>query len=681
MGERGVVNPAIEIWDGPLGLPRREAIADSDYAAAIKAGFERDLAESAAVADNAEPPTFSNTIEALERAGDLLGKAATLFFSKAGNDTNEVIRAAERELAPLFARHAGEVAKNRKLFARIDALWRDRAALGLTTEQTLVLRKYHRNFVRQGAALDDDAQARLIAINERLAELGTAFGQNVLKDEADWALVLDDEADLAGLPASTIAAMTAAAAERGHKGKHAITLSRSIVVPFLTFSTRRELREKAFRAWTGRGDGDGATDNRPIIAETLALRAEKAQLLGHESFAELKLDGTMAKTPQAVNDLLETVWEKARGRAEAEAADITALMREDGANHALEAWDWRHYAERIRAERYAYSDDEVRPFMPLERIIEAAFHVAGRLFGLKFTEKPGIATHHPDARVWDVTDADGKHKAVFVGDYFARPSKRSGAWMSAMQVQSKLLGRTPIIANTMNFAKPPAGQKAFLSFDDARTLFHEFGHALHGIMSDVTYPSVSGTNVARDFVELPSQLFEHWLTVPDVLDRFALHHETGEPMPRALIDKVLAAQTFNVGFDTVEYTASALIDMAYHERAEAPADPAAFEADRLAELSMPPAIAMRHRSPHFQHVFSGDYYAAGYYSYMWSEVLDADAFAAFEETGDVFDRELAERLGRHIYASGGAMEPEDAYKAFRGKLPTPEAMLAKRGLV
>ena len=674
------INPAIETWDGRLGLPRWEAIADDDFAPAIKAGFASDLAEAEAVADNPEPPTFANTIEALERSGDLLNKAATLFFTKAGNHTNEAIQATERELTPLFARHAGAVAKNERLFARIDALWQSRNTLGLTSEQTQVLKKYHRNFVRLGAALDGDAQARLIAVNERLAALGTAFGQNVLKDEADWALVLDETADLDGLPDWLVAAMASAAAERGEDGKHAVTLSRSIIVPFLTFSTRRDLREKAFRAWTRRGENEGDTDNRPVIAETLQLRAEKARLLGHDHFAELKLDGTMAKTPQAVNALLEAVWEKARGRAAEEAADIVETMRAAGANHRLEAWDWRHYAEQIRVARYAYSDDEVKPYMRLESMIEAAFYVAGRLFGLTFEEQTGIAMHHPDARVWQVKDAGGTPRAVFVGDYFARASKRSGAWMSAMQVQSRLLDRTPIVTNTMNFAKPPAGEEAFLSFDDARTLFHEFGHALHGILSDVTHPSVSGTNVPRDFVELPSQLFEHWLTVPDVLNRFALHAETGEPMPEALLDKVLAAQKFGAGFDTVEYTSSALIDMAYHETADAPADPAGFEADRLAALSMPDAIVMRHRSPHFQHIFSGDYYAAGYYSYMWSEVLDADAFSAFEEAGDVFDADMAEKLRINIYGSGGTMEPEDAYIGFRGRLPTPDAMLEKRGL-
>ena len=460
-----------------------------------------------------------------------------------------------------------------------------------------------------------------------------------------------------------------------------MTLSRSLVSPFLTHSDRRDLREKAYKAWIARGENDGQSDNRPIIAETLKLRATRAKLLGHDSFAALKLDGTMAKTPEAVNELLQTVWEKAKTRAEEEAADIEKLMRESGDNADLAGWDWRYYAEKIRSTRFAYSDDEVRPYMRLENMIEAAFSVAGRLFGLKFEEKEGIALHHPDARIWEVKNADGEHQAMFIGDYFARPSKRSGAWMSAMQYQSKLLGKSAIITNTMNFAKPPKGQEAFLSFDDARTLFHEFGHALHGMLSNVTYPSLSGTSVSRDFVELPSQLYEHWMTVPAVMNEFATHKETGKPMPKALLDKVLAATTFNIGHDTVEYTTSAMVDMAYHQNDTGVENPAAFEAELLAKIGKPAPIAMRHRSPHFQHIFSGDGYAAGYYSYMWSEVLDADAFLAFEEKGDAFDPELAKRLLDNIYSSGATMEPEDAYIGFRGKLPTPDAMLKGRGLI
>ncbi len=674
------INPAIATWSGPHGLPDYNAIADTDYAAAIRAGFARDLAEAEAIADQDTPPSFENTITALETSGELLSRAATLFFTKAGNHTNDTLQATERDLSPEFARHAGEIAKNRKLFARIDALWRDRDSLGLTGEQLQVLKRYHRNFVRQGAALEGEAQARLIALNERLAALGTQFGQNVLKDESDWALIIDDANDLEGLPGSLLSAMASAAAERGAEGKHAVTLSRSIVEPFLTHSTRRDLREKAWRAWTARGENEGATDNRAIIAETLKLRAQKAALLGYDSFAAFKLENTMAKTPQAVTDLLETVWEKALTTAATEADDIAALMRHKGANHDVAPWDWRHYAETIRAERFDFSDDAVKAHMPLEGMIEAAFYVAERLFGLTFAELKGVTTHHPDTRVWQVRDAQGRDIALFVGDYFARSSKRSGAWMSAMRSQSHLKGETPIITNTMNFAKPPAGEPALLSFDDARTLFHEFGHALHGMLSDVTYPSVSGTAVSRDFVELPSQLYEHWLTVPEVLTRFARHHQTGAPMPGDLLEKVLAARNFDAGREALEYTSSALVDMAHHDGAQAADDPVAAESKTLEDLQMPDAVAMRHRSTHFQHIFSGDYYAAGYYSYMWSEVLDADAFAAFEDAGDPFDADLADRLKRHVLSAGGSVEPEDAYIGFRGRLPSPDAMLEKRGL-
>ncbi|MEM9574859.1 MAG: M3 family metallopeptidase, partial [Pseudomonadota bacterium] len=643
------INSSLIDWDGPLGLPSFDQIKDEDFSSALQLGFKEDLAQSKAIGEYAEEPTFSNTIEALERSGKSLNRVATIFYTKAGNHTNETIQKLEREFSPLFARHAGEIAKNKALFQRIDTLWNNRDKLDLTKEQLQLLKKYHRNFVKMGAALEGEDQAKLIEVNEKLAGLGTNFGQNVLKDESDWALYLDDGAELSGLPSSLKDAMAAAAEDRGQKGKYAVTLGRSIVAPFLTHSSRRDLREKAYKAWIARGENDGSSDNRSIIADTLKLRAERAKLLGYDTFAELKLESTMAKSPSAVNELLETVWEKAKTRAEEEANDIEALMRELDDNHDLAGWDWRYYAEKIRTERYAYSDDEVRPYMRLEKIIEAAFWVANRLFGLEFEEKKGVPLFHSDTRIWEVKNAAGSLQALFIGDYFARPSKRSGAWMSAMQYQSKLMGETPIITNTMNFAKPPKGEEAFLSFDDARTLFHEFGHALHGMLSDVTYPSLSGTSVARDFVELPSQLYEHWLTVPEVLNQFATHVDTGEPMPKELLDKVLAARNFNMGHDTVEYTASALVDMAYHQEVNPPADAMVFEASLLDEIEKPAAIAMRHRSPHFQHIFSGDGYAAGYYSYMWSEVLDADAFLAFEEKKDPFDSETAERLRKNIY--------------------------------
>ncbi len=674
------INSALIDWDGPMGLPRFDQIKDEDFAAALQLGFDEDLEEANTISENSEAPNFENTIEALERKGQTLGRVATIFYTKAGNHTNETIQKLEREFSPLFARHAGEIAKNKKLFQRIDDLWQRREQLGLSGEQFQLLKKYHRNFIKMGAALEGEKQAQLIEVNEQLARLGTQFSQNVLKDESDWVLYLSEEAELEGLPSSLRDAMAAAAQDRGEEGKFAVTLGRSIVSPFLTHADRRDLREKAYNAWISRGENDGESDNRSIIAQTLKLRARRAQLLGYDTFAHLKLENTMAKTPDAVNTLLNTVWEKAKQRAGEEANDIEKLMREGGHNHDLAGWDWRYFAEKIRAERYAYSDDEVRPYMRLENMIEAAFWVSNKLFGLTFEEKTGIALFHPDTRVWEVRNAEGDHQALFVGDYFARPSKRSGAWMSALQIQSKLLDETPIITNTMNFAKPPQGEDAYLTFDDARTLFHEFGHALHGMLSEVNYPSLSGTSVARDFVELPSQLYEHWLTVPEVLNRFATHQDDGKPMPAELLNKVLAARNFNMGHDTVEYTASAIVDMAYHQESEGPEDAAAFEATLLQDLEKPEPIAMRHRSPHFQHIFSGDGYAAGYYSYMWSEVLDADAFLAFEETDDPFDSQMAERLRKNIYSSGGTMEPEEAYIGFRGKLPTPDAMLEKRGL-
>ncbi|WP_421856131.1 M3 family metallopeptidase [Oricola sp.] len=668
-------------WTGPHGLPDYEAIGDADFEAVIKASFDAHLAEIDGIAANPDAPTFENTIEALEKAGEALSRVSAIFFNLAGSHSNDTIRAVERTVSPLYARHRTAVSSNRKLFARIDGLWQKRDELGLTVEQMRVLERSWKGFVRSGAALEGDAQKRFGEISERLATLGTQFSQNVLKDESDWLLLLDGADDLAGLPAWLVDALASVAEERGHPGRHAVSLSRSIADPFLTFSSRRDLREKVYTAWQARGQNGGDSDNTAVIAETLKLRQEKATLLGYNSFSDYALDDTMAKTAENVGALLDTVWEKALVRAEQETADIAALIAAEGHNHPPAKWDWRYYAEKIRKQRFDFSDEDIKPYMQLDKIIEAAFAVATRLFGLTFTEIEGVALHHPDARLWAVKDADGTHRALFVGDYFARPSKRSGAWMSGLQSQARLTGETPIILNTMNFAKPPEGKPAFLSFDDARTLFHEFGHALHGMLSDVTYPSVSGTSVSRDFVELPSQLYEHWLTVPEVLNTYAVHAETGEPMPQALIDKVLAAQTFNAGFDTVEYTASALVDMAYHASGQVPAEPLAHEAEVLADIRIPDAIGMRHRSPHFQHIFSGEGYASGYYSYMWSEVMDADAFAAFEETGDPFNPEIAAKLRTHVLASGGTVDPEDAYTAFRGRLPTPDAMLKGRGLV
>ncbi|MDR6668249.1 M3 family metallopeptidase [Rhizobium sp. 1399] len=677
-------NQALVNWNGLHGLPRFDAVADGDFAAAFESALASHEREIDAIASNKEEPSFDNTVVALEIAGDELSRVSALFWNRAGAHTNDVIQALERDISPKMSRHYSKIGMNADLFRRIDTLWEKRESLGLTLEQTRVLERHWKGFVKSGAKLPKAEQEKLATINEKLAGLSTGFGQNVLADEKSWSLILSSGDELAGIPDFLRDAMAAAARERGEGSKYAVTLSRSIIEPFLTFSERRDLREQAFKAWVARGENVGATDNRGIIRETLALRDEVAKLLGYGNFAELKLDNTMAKTPEVVNDLLRAVWARAVKRAHEEEADIAGLIATEGKNHEVMPWDWRHYAEKIRAQRFNFSEAELKPYLQLEKIIDACFDVAGRLFGIRAVEKKGIAAYHPDVRVFEIRDRDDKLVALFLGDYFARSSKRSGAWMSSFQSQHKLVlknghhGELPIIYNVCNFAKPAEGKPALLSLDDARTLFHEFGHALHGMLSNVTYPSVAGTGVSRDFVELPSQLYEHWLTVPAILKEYAVHFETGQPMPQALLDKVLAARTFNSGFNTVEFTSSALVDMAFHTRDKVE-DPMAVQAEVLAEIGMPKSIVMRHATPHFQHIFSGGY-SAGYYSYMWSEVLDADAFAAFEETGDAFNGEMARKLRDNIYSTGGSVDPEDAYKAFRGKLPSPDAMLVKKGL-
>lgn len=668
-------------WQGALGLPDFTRIGDGDFSGVFDAALAAHEAEIEAISGNTETPTIENTLAALELGGEALDHVSSIFWCRAGAHTNEAIQALERDISPKMSRHFSAISMNERLFARIDDLYQRRDALKLDAQTLRVLEKTWKNFVRSGARLDAEGKKRLASINEELSSLGTNFGQNLLADERDWALFLD-EADLAGLPEFLKSAMAEAAEMRGQKGRYAVTLSRSIYEPFSTFSERRDLREIAFRAFTMRGQNGGATDNATVVRDMLRLRAEKAKLLGYASYAALKLDDTMAKTPEAVHALLDPVWEKAVEKAASDQIELQRLAAEAGSNEEFAAWDWRFYQEKLRAEKFAFDEAELKPYLQLDRIIDACFDVATKLFGISFEEKQGIATWHPDARVFVVRNADGSERGLFLADYFARPSKRSGAWMSALKSGYKLGdGSRPVIYNIMNFAKPPEGEAALLSVDEAKTLFHEFGHALHGMLTEVTWPSVAGTSVSRDFVELPSQLYEHWLTVPAVLEKHALHVTTGKPMPKALVDKMLAARTFGAGFATVEFTASALVDMAYHARPDAPNEPLRFEAETLEKLNMPDTLAMRHRTPHFGHIFAGDGYSAGYYSYMWSEVLDADAFAAFEETGDPFNPALAERLRKNIYAAGGSKDPEELYTAFRGKMPSPEAMMIKRGLV
>ena len=678
------LNQALIEWTGAHGLPDFRAVNDEDFAPAFRYAMAQHLAELDCIASNPDRADFENTIVAFEKSGDALGKVEALFWHRAGTAGTPVIQALEREIGPQLARHSAAIYMDEKLFARIDELYQKTDQLNLTSEQARVLELHHKRFIKQGAALKADAKLRLAEIDQRLAFLAAQFGQNVLADENNWTLILDAEEDLAGLPDNLVDAMAEAATGHGNEGKHAVTLSRSIIEPFLSSSSRADLREIAFKAWSMRGQNPGETNNSGVISETLSLRHERAGLLGYASFADLKLDGTMAKSASAVNGLLGKVWAAAKTSAADHYAQLQQLAVREGHNEPLKASDWRYYTNLLREEKFDLDEGLLKPYFQLQNMIEAAFDVAGKLFGLSFKERTDIVGPHLDARVFEVRNRDGKVSGIFIGDYFARSAKRSGAWMSQLQYQHGLDGgQIPLIMNVMNFAKPAKGSPALLSLDDARTLFHEFGHALHGLLSRVTYPSIAGTSVSRDFVELPSQLYEHWLTVPEVLQKHARHMSTGEPIPEDMLNKVLASRSFNAGFNAVEFTSSAIVDMRFHEQSadtQILSDPLKFEQDVLASLTMPDAITMRHRSPHFLHVFYGDGYAAGYYSYMWSEVLDADAFQAFEETGDVFDTRLAEKLEREIYSSGNSVDPEAAYTAFRGQLPTPEAMLKKRGL-
>jgi peptidyl-dipeptidase Dcp len=676
-------NPLLEEWGGPFGVPPFGGIKPDHFREAFACAFAAHAAEVATIAGNAAAPTFDNTIAALEASGHALTQTVNVFNLLAGAHTNDAILAIERELAPLKAKHWDGILMDEALFGRVDSLYQMRDRLALSAEQQRVLERYHVKFTRAGAALDGAAKERLADINERLATLGTRFSQNLLADEQSYALVLDGEDDLAGLPDFVRAAARAAAEERGLAGKHVFTLSRSSVEPFLQFSTRRDLREKIFRAWIARGDGGGATDNKGIIAEMVTLRAERARLLGYPSFAHYRLDDTMAKTPQAVRSLLDRVWAAGRRRVMADRDGLQELVQAEGKNFALAPWDWRYYAEKLRKARCDIDEATIKPYLQLERIIEAAFYTANRLFGLTFKPRDDVPVWHADVRVWEVRDAAGRHRGLFFGDYFARPSKHSGAWMTKLRDQEMLRGDIhPLVVNVMNFSKAGEGEPTLLSVDDAKTLFHEFGHALHALLSGVTYPMIAGTSVLKDWSELPSQLYEHWVERPEILRRFARHYRTGEPIPEDQLRRLVAARTFNKGQATVEYVASALIDLDIHLQpvpGEA-FDIGNFEQAALARIGMPDEIVVRHRPTHFQHIFAGDAYAAAYYRYLWSEVLDADAFAAFEEAGDIFHPGTAKKLHDHVYAAGGSRDPVELYTAFRGRLPTPDGLLKRRGL-
>jgi peptidyl-dipeptidase Dcp len=675
-------NPFLESWTTPFGMPPFDRIRPEHFPPAFNRGMEEQIAQIAAIASSTAPPSFADTIEALERSGRLLERVSRVFFNLDASNTDDAIEAIARDYAPRLAQHQVRIALHPALFARIVDLHARRASLGLDPDQLRLIERYYLRFVRSGALLNPAQKERMAAISERLASLHTAFGQNLLHDEQDWQLVLD-ETDLDGLPGFAKAAAAQAAEERGIAGRYAVTLSRSAVEPFLTFSSRRDLRRALWEAWTARGARGGASDNAPIIREISALRAEQAQLLGYKNFADYRLDDTMAKTSAAAERLLLQVWGPAKAKARDEQAELEAVARDEGLNEPIEPWEWRFYAEKVRQARYDLDEAGIKPYFVLDNMVQAAFDTAGRLFGLTFTERDDLPVYHPDVRVWEVRDESGGHVGLFMHDNFARPGKRSGAWSSRYRDQENMDEPVaPIVVNNNNFARGDvaAGEPTLLSFDDAKTLFHELGHGLHALLSRARYRSQSGTAVRRDFVEFPSQIFEHWMSVPETLRTYARHYRTGEPLPEDLLRRLLAARNFNQGFATVEYTAAALIDLDLHRAAATePLDPARFERDFLDRMAVPKEIGLRHRLPHFQHLFAGGGYAAGYYAYLWAEVLDADGFAAFTEVGNAFDPELSARL-KAIYSAGDTRDPMELYCAFRGREPRIAALLQQRGL-
>ncbi|WP_457446253.1 M3 family metallopeptidase [Roseateles sp. P5_E4] len=675
-------NPLLHDWAGPHGLPPFADITPAHFQPAFDAALAAHSAEIDSIAAQAAAPDFANTVAAFDAGGRQLTRLEHLFYTLAASATSPELQAVQRALAAPLAEHGSAIYMHQGLFARIDALFEQRERLGLSPEQRRLLERVHLDFLRAGARLAPEARTRYAAVMARLAELNTRFAQNVLAAESGYQLRLTTEEELAGLPGFVRAAARQAAVDRGlQEGVHVITLSRSLIVPFLSFSARRDLREQAWRAWVGRGDDTGDTDNREICREILELRAEQAKLHGHACYADYALEDTMARSQGAVMGLLERVWHPALAAQAREREAVLGAMAAAGATHELEPWDWRFYAEQARRARFELDEAEVKPYFSLERMVAAMFDCASRLFGLQFKARPDLAGYHADVRAYEVFNADGSLRGLFLQDNFARPTKRSGAWMNAMRNQSRALGATPVILNNNNFARGAAGEPTLLSFDDVRTLFHEFGHGLHGLLSSVEHERLAGTQVLRDFVELPSQLYEHWMAEPQVLKTFARHWQTDEPLPDALLAKLQAARQFGQGYETLRYTASALVDMAVHALPAAPDDVVAFERETLEKWQLPSEVGVNHRLTHFQHLFSSAGYAAGYYVYLWAEVLDCDAFDAFVEAGNVFDTAVAARLRECIYSTGNSREPGEAFRAFRGRDPVVEPMLKDRGLL
>jgi peptidyl-dipeptidase Dcp len=675
-------NPLLAKWEGPYGgVPPFDRVQIALFKPALESAMAEQLEETNRIANNPAAPDFENTIAALERTGHTLDRVTTLYGIWAGTMASPEFQAVQREMAPRLAAFSDQITQNEALFKRLDAVYNSPAKARLKPEQQRLTWLYYTNFVRAGARLSPEAKKRLSEINQQLASLFTRFSQNVLAEENDQFIVLKSEDELAGLPQSLRDAAAAAAEQKKQPGTWVIMNTRSSIDPFLTYSDRRDLREKAWRMFVNRGDNGGEHDNNAIITDILQLRAERAKLLGYPTHAHWRLENSMAKTPEKAMELMEAVWKPAVARVHEEVADMQALADKEGAKIKIEPWDYRYYMEKVRKAKFDLDQNEIKPYLQLEKLREGIFWVAGELFNFNFTPVTNVPVAHPDIRVWEVTDKTTKrHIGLWYFDPYARAGKRSGAWMNAYRTQEKIDGEiTTIVSNNANFVKGKPGEPVLISWDDATTMFHEFGHALHGLNSNVTYPSLSGTAVPRDYVEFPSQLMEHWLSTPEVLQRFALHYQTGKPIPQELVDKIKRSATFNQGFATVEYLAAALVDMKLHLAGDKKIDPDAFERETLAQLGMPKEIVLRHRLPHFLHIFSSDSYSAGYYSYLWSDVITADAFGAFMEGKGPYDRAVAERLRKFVFSVGNTVDPADAYRAFRGRDPKIDALMKKRG--
>ncbi|MBK9172349.1 MAG: M3 family metallopeptidase [Chloracidobacterium sp.] len=679
--ENTIENPLVAEWSGPFGgVPAFDKVKVADFKPALEEAMAEQLAEIDKIANNSEPPNFENTIAAMERAGSKMERVSTIYFIWSGNMKDAAFAAVEREMAPKFAAMGDKITQNENLFKRIEAVYNSPEKQKLTSEQQRLVWVRYTNFVRAGARLNSEQKARLSQINQQLASLFTKFGQNLLKDENEQYVHLRSESELSGMSQSYKDAAASAAASKKVDG-WIVSNTRSSVDPFLTYSERRDLREKVWKMFVNRGDGGGATDNNATITEILQLRAERAKMLGYQTHAHWRLENAMAKTPERAMELLEAVWTPAVERVKEEVRDMQALADKEGAKITIEPWDYRYYMEKVRKERYDLDANEVKQYLQLDKIRDAMFFVAGELFNFTFSPVKNVPVFHPDVTVWEVKDkTSGKHVGLWYFDPYARDGKRSGAWMNAYRSQERMdKPITTIVSNNSNFVKGKPGEPVLISWDDASTMFHEFGHALHGLSSDVTYPTLSGTNVARDYVEFPSQLLEHWLSTPQVLQKYAVHYQTGKPIPQSLVDKIEKSATFNQGFATTEYLSSALIDMKLHLAGSQLIDPDKFERETLASLGMPRELVMRHRTPQFAHAFGSDGYSAGYYSYLWSDVITADSFGAFTEGKGPYDKAVGKKLVKNIFSVGNTIDPAEAYRNFRGRDPKVEALMKKRG--